>query len=349
MGFERKDLEAARDSGILSVDSFDRLTLFLQQRKASDRSVRFDLSHLLWYAGALIVIAAMGLFSTTAFSLMGGKALVATAVVYAVLFTIAGGYLWHRKGLTVPGGLMIAVAISMAPMAVYGVQDLFGYWNHESGREALNSFHVWVRSSWLPMEIATLVVAGIALRFFPFPFIVFIAAFALWYMSMDLTAWLFNESYSWSQRKIVSVYFGLAMLVMAWVVDLKRYRNGDFAFWLHLFGLLAFWGGLSAMNSDSELSKAVYCLINVVLILLAVFLQRKAYAVFGAIGVSFYLGHLADRIFKNSLLFPFALSLIGILIIGAGLLYYRNRDKISAAFEQSLPKALKALRPAHTR
>jgi AhpC/TSA family len=45
--------------------------------------------------------------------------------------------------------------------------------------------------------------------------------------------------------------------------------------------------------------------------------MRRVYAVFGALGISIYLGHLADVVFKDSLLFPFALSLIGIAIIAA--------------------------------
>ena len=96
-------------------------------------------------------------------------------------------------------------------------------------------------------------------------------------------------------------------------------RRADFGFWLHLFGLMAFWGGLTFAESSSEFGKAMYCLVNVGLILLSVFLMRRAYAVFGAIGVAIYLGHLASRVFEDSLLFPFALSFIGLGIIGAGL------------------------------
>ena len=38
----------------------------------ADLRPRFDLVHLLWYAGALIVIGAMGLFTTLAFAQLGG-------------------------------------------------------------------------------------------------------------------------------------------------------------------------------------------------------------------------------------------------------------------------------------
>ena len=44
------------------------------------------------------------------------------------------------------------------------------------------------------------------------------------------------------------------MIVVAWTVDVRS--RGDLAFWLHLFAMLAFWGGLTAMESDSHLSKA---------------------------------------------------------------------------------------------
>jgi hypothetical protein len=74
---------------------------------------------------------------------------------------------------------------------------------------------------------------------------------------------------------------------------------------------MAFWGGLSLMESDSELRKLLYCLINLGLMFVAVFLERRAFLVFGAMGVFGYLGHLSYSIFKNSMLFPLALTLIG--------------------------------------
>ena len=58
--------------------------------------------------------------------------------------------------------------------------------------------------------------------------------------------------------------------------------------------------------------------MNVALLFLSVFLGRRVYAVFGVIGIAIYLGDLADKVFKDSLLFPFALSLIGVAVIAAG-------------------------------
>jgi len=96
-------------------------------------------------------------------------------------------------------------------------------------------------------------------------------------------------------------------------------------------------------------SKAFYCLINVVLLALSLFLQRRAYMIFGTLGVAAYLGHLASEVFKDSLLFPFALSLIGVAVIASGLLYYRHRHAIERWLTERLPGQVLALRPPHAR
>ena len=197
MHFTDQDLRAAVAAGALDANKLTPLLDFLNGRAATSPvapAPRFDLAHLLWYAGALIVMGAMGLFSTLAFSAMGGYALAATALAYAVVFTAAGHYLWHHKNLRVPGGLLIAIAVSMAPLAVYGIQDALGLWGHFGRGGTVRDFYVWIKGSWLPMEIAAIVAALIALWRYPYPFIVMIIAFALWFMSMDLTPWIFGRS-----------------------------------------------------------------------------------------------------------------------------------------------------------
>jgi hypothetical protein len=350
MAYTVSDLRAAAAAGLLEEAQLDRLLEFLHARGVSAAAEaapapRFDVAHLFWYAGALIVISAMGLFSTLAFSQMGGYALAVTALIYGVAFTAAGHHLWHTKGLRTPGGLLIAVAVSMAPLAVYGIQDALGLWGEFGKGGTVHDFYIWVKGSWIFMEIAAIVAALIALRFYPFPFIVVIIGVALWFMSMDLVPWIAGKADAdWDLRQRVSLWFGLAALVIAWIVDLRR--RGDFAFWLHLFGMLAFWGAISFTSGGTTLDKALYCAMNVLLLFVAVFLDRRVYAVFGVLGISLYLGDLANNVFRDSLLFPFALSLIGVGVIAAGLLYYRHQAAITSWLETKLPPAVKRLRPA---
>jgi hypothetical protein len=348
MRFSDSDLRAASAAGVLDAPQLARLMDFLQARGAPSAAAKFGVAHLLWYAGALIVIGAMGLFSTLAFSRMGGAALTATAIAYAAAFGLAGHHLWANKGLRVPGGLLIAIAVTMAPLAVYGIQDALGTWGAFGRPGTLREFYIWIKGGWLFMELAAIAAAVVALRFYRFPFIVSIIAVALWFMSMDLAPWIDNMAYAtFETRRKLSVAFGLAVLAVAWIVD-TRQRDGDFAFWLHLFGLMAFWGGISMANAGSELAKALYCAMNVGLLALSLFLGRRAYAVFGVLGIAGYLGYLADRVFKDSLMFPFALSLIGVGVIAAGLAYHRHEAAIAAFLDARLPDWVRRLRPAHT-
>src|SRR6266567_3717846 len=143
--------------------------------------------------------------------------------------------------------------------------------------------------------------------------------------------------------------FGAQMALGYWGEN-KPYRDfhvfiasRDYAFWLYLFGVLTFWGGLTSMNSDSELGKLAYFGINVLMILIGAVLGRRVFAVFGGLGVAFYLGHLSQKVFKDSLLFPFALSLIGLAIIGLGVLWQRREAQLSAGLRGFLPAALREL------
>lgn len=345
MKFSCNDLESLTQAGIITPEQKVEIAAFFNNR----RSLRphFDLAHLLWYAGSLIIMGAMTLFATLAFAQMGGKALTVTALFYALFFTVSGNYFWNSQNLKIPGGLLITCAIAMAPMAVFGIQDQFDWWTHGDPGN-YNDFYIWIRGSWLPMELVTIAVTLIAFYFYPFPFMMFVLSFTLWNLSMDLTEVVYGRSFSWEMRRWIAEIFGLVILAIAWLVDLKPWKSGDFAFWFHLFGLLIFWGAVSSQNSNSEVAKALYCGMNIVLILISVFLIRRAYAVFGGLGVFFYLSHLSYKVFKDSLVFPFALSLAGLVIILIGIIYFKKKDRITDWMNRTLPEKIKRLRPAHT-
>ena len=332
MRFSSDDLRAATAAGAIDSKQLEALLSFLATRQPAlpAAAPKFDVVHVLWYLGALVVISAMGMFSTLAFSQMGGQALAATALVYAALFGGVGHYLWAVRRLRIPGGLLIAIAVSMIPLAIYGVQDTYGAWNQFGKPGTVRDFYVWIKGSWIFMEIGTIAGAVIALRYYRFPFIVFIMAFALWFMSMDIVPWITGSpTGNWETSRRISVGFGLGIIALAVIVNMRQ-RSGDFAFWLYLFGVMTFWGGITASSYGTPVDKALYCAMNFGFLLLAAFLGRRVFAVFGTIGIAFYLGDLADKVFKDSMLFPFALSLIGIGVIALGLYYHRWQDSIRA-------------------
>jgi hypothetical protein len=343
MKLTRKDLERAVETGIMSTEQSDRLWEALEQQQKDQP--RFDLPHVAYYFGALIVIAAMGWFMTEAWETFGGGGILLISITYGVCFIFAGRTLWHERGLKVPGGLLFTMAVSMTPLAIYGFERLTGLWP-QADPGPYREFHMWIRGGWFLMEVGTIAAGLAALRYVHFPFLTAPVAFTLWYVSMDLTPLLFGPSgFLWNQRLWVSLWFGLGVLLVAYFID--RRTKEDFAFWLYLFGLFAFWGGLSFMKSESELNRFFYFLINLGLMAVSVVLRRRVFIVFGAAGVFGYIGYLAHRIFKDSLLFPFVLSLIGIAIIYLGIKAQRRRSQIESAVLGHVPEWLRRLMPTN--
>lgn len=341
MKITREDLDSAVKEGVLGSDQAAALWSRLGRPNLERQSL--DFAHVAYYFGALVVMSAMGWFMTLGWERFGGSGIFVISSVYALLFLAAGWTLWSRDKLRVPGGLLFTLAVWMTPLAIYGVERMLGMWP-ESDPGTFRDYHIWVNASWLIMEAGTIITGLIALYFVRFPFLTFPIAFSLWYLSMDLTPMFFGrKEFSWNERLWVSLCFGAVILLVSYLTD--RRTKEDFAFWGYLFGLIAFWGGLSLMESGSEFRKFLYCLINLVLMFVAVFLERRAFLVFGAMGVFGYLGHLSYSIFKDSMLFPLALTFIGLLVIFLGVTYQRKRVAIESFVLSLAPNAIRRLRP----
>lgn len=338
--FDARDLARAVDAGVLNPGQDQALLTFLQRQPAQQAS--FQLAHVAFYFGALLIMGAMGWLLSEAWMRIGDSALLSIALAYIALLTV-GGLVLQRRGQTIPGGVLAAVAVSIVPLAVFALERITGLWPLDDAQTHYHNYYTYVQGGWLLMEAATVLGGLLMLRLIPFPFIVMPIALALWFMSMDLTEWVYGDQFNWEQRQQVSVWFGLGLLLLFLGID-GRTRQ-DFAFWGYLAGLLAFRGGLSSMESASELGKALYCLINLGLIAAAVLLRRPMFMVFGALGVAAYLGYLAYDVFADSLLFPVVLTLIGLGVIGLGLLYQKHRDRLSTRLRAALPQGLLMLLP----
>lgn len=339
--FDAKDLARAVHAGILQPGQDQALVAFLRQQSAPRGS--FQLAHVAFYFGAMLIMAAMGWLLTEAWMSIGDWALLAIASLYILLLTLFAVNLQHRAQ-PVAAGVLAAVAVSIVPLAVFAVERLAGWWPLDDVQAVYHQYYTYVQGGWLAMEAATVVAGLLMLRLIPYPFIVMPVAVALWFMSMDLSEWFFGSPFSWEQRREVSLWFGLGLLAVFIVVD-GRTRE-DYAHWGYLAGLAAFWGGMTLMDSGSELGKAMYCLVNIALMGMAVLLRRPVFMVFGALGVAAYLGYLSYEVFAESLLFPVVVTLIGLGVIGLGLAYQKRREQLSQVMRGWLPEWVRAALPA---
>lgn len=131
------------------------------------------------------------------------------------------------------------------------------------------------------------------------------------------------------------------MLAVAIYIDFRSRRRPDYAFWLYLFGTIAFWGALSMSDSGGQLGKFLYAVLNIGLIFLGALLSRRIFTVCGGIGVFGYLGYLSYTVFKDSLMFPFALTALGLLIVVFGIWWQKHEEELHRNFRSLLPGSLR--------
>ncbi len=335
----RPDLEPAVRAEIITAAQADHLAAFFGADTTVVEAPRFSFVHVLYYLGGMIAIGAMSLFMTLGWNALGGWGGFFTAVCYGVL-ALALTHWFLERGLSVPAGIMATLAVVMVPLAIFGAQMALGYW---ADSKSYRDYHVFIDWRWIMMELGTLAAGSALLWRYRFPFMLMPIAVTLWYMSMDLVPFLFGDGHDWEIRKLVSLWFGAAMTLLAFWVDLRSRHTRDYAFWLYLFGVLTFWGGLSSMDSGNEINKLIYCGINVVMVLIGAVIGRRIFAVCGGLGIAGYLGHLSYRVFRDSMVFPFALSLIGLAIIWLGVVWQRREAAWSARLRAALPPPLREL------
>lgn len=343
MNITRNMIYKAVDAKIITEEQANRLIEFVTT--LPEQSPSFNLTNVLYYFGGLIAIAAMSLFMNLGWERYGGWGILFLSVSYGLL-GIALAHHLQNKGHKIPAGICATFVVVLTPLAIYGFQKGMGWWPDDT---VYQSYHTYIKWHWIFMELGTLIVGIIMAWIYRYPFLIMPIAVTLWYMSMDLTSMIAGGRYNYELAALVSMYFGLVTVLIAFWVDIRSHNSADYAFWLYLFGVMTFWIGMTAQHSDSEFSKFIYLCINLVLIFIGVILNRKVFVVFGGLGVCCYLGHLAFQVFQNSYLFPVALTVIGFFIICLGILWQKHEAAMTNKMRSILPKPLNDLLQARER
>jgi hypothetical protein len=338
-----QDIYRAAREGVVSQPDAERLVQWGYQQRFNQQLLPQPVSPVLeqhkglnlvtvaYYFGAMLMISACAWFLGDKWDQLGSRGIFITTLIYFTA-TISLGIWLRGKGFPVGGGLLVTVAVCLVPLITYTVEDMLGLWPGERPG-SYEKFYPWVHGSWIVMELATIGAAALALKYVRFGFLTAPLAFSFWFLSMDLASLLLSDSYlAGEQRNWISVIVGLITIVIGYFLDRTLHKPGeprsqDFAFWCYLFGMLAFWGGLTTMDSGSEIKRFIYALFNIGLMGLSIRLRRAVFLIFGALGVHIYLGHLAYRVFQDSFFFPFALALLGLSLILVTVMLQRRMHK----------------------
>jgi len=335
MKYTKEQLDFAVMHGVFTQEQKERFVSLIDENFNTVN----PLQKFLLYAGALLIISALTWLLGESWVRLGHKALLTIASVYFFAFWGAG-IIAKKAESALASNLLFCVSITVVPLITYAAMRVNGFWPDDT----YGDFYVWIRGKWVVIELATIAVALPFLIKTKFPFIVFFIAFCLWSMSMDIVPILYKSNmFSWTERARVSVCFGALMLAGGYLMHLK-YRR-DYAFWMYVFALIALTSGLSVFYNDDACAMAILLAVHVLLCFVSLFLRERVFMVFGVIGTGEFLSRISYKFFEDSIMFPFALTIIGCLLIFAGIVYQKNRKKIDLFVNRLLPAHIRKYMP----
>ena len=334
----QRDLHKAVEHKIISPDQADHLFIFLEKHNISN-STYFDFSHLLYYLGGIIAISAMTLFMHLGWKSFEGIGIVIISLLYAC-FGFKLSTICNYKKLYVPAIICCTFAVTMTPLFVYGIQQSLGIWPSDVPNQGLYKPVGW---NWVYIDLATLMVSYIALWRFKYAFLVITMCFSLFFSILDITFMqIETQNQTFRLHSLIAMYFGLFIIATALLSNIIC-TDQKYAFWLYLFGVFIFWTGLTSLDSEKELHKFLYFCINITMIITGAILSRRVFVLFGAVGSGIYLCHLSSKFFKDSWLFPIALTILGFFTIYLGILWSKHEQNINKKAKKILPKNIQQL------
>ncbi len=309
---------------------------------ASAPGRKMDLVTIAYYFGAFMVLFAYTVFMGLQWESLGRTGqLFVSSLTFAVLLAIGAGL--RRFGFGTPGTLLVFAAVGITPLVAYSIENVLGVWPSGQSPFSYHGYYLYVAPPFVYMEIASIATAALAAWLTRFPLNGLLVGFWVWFLSMDLARWL-GKSEDWTfgdRERVVSVAVGVLLLGVGVALQVSIRR--DYAWWLYLSGHVILIGNLASLAFQHEGWAALaFLAFYVGIVVASVWLQRRVFLVFGALGVYGYISYLAFRVFEGTLGFVFALASVGLLIIFGAIAYRRF-------IEPLLMRRISRLRPAAAR
>lgn len=334
--FTDADLDRWVERGIIAVDQRDAIVRDLESAPPPDDGL--TLTTVLYYSGGLLVLVAYAIFLGFQWEAMNGAGRLAISAASFAFFAALSFFLLRDGRLRLPGELLQIVAVAIVPLLVFAFLDAIGLWPDDPGfrspftgeaREQYQADLAWAR---MAIGGVTLIFVAGVFRWRPSPYLLAAAAAAATSFLVDasIQAGGPDAHYEFETGQTVLIAIAGAVLFAAGVAVRGRTER-DYAVWLYAMGVawLAVGLGAEAFSSEAAGWGTLWMIAAVGVLAFSVPLQERLLAAAGILGALAYLGKLVFDVFESANA-ALVLIVIGLLILGAGLLYQRFGERLWA-------------------
>ena len=318
-----RHLEAAVRDGIITREQLEAL-LALEAREQLQRGEPrrgLNVVTIAYWAGAIAVLFALGWFLAARWRQLGAGGVFVVSALYAAAFVGAARWLIRQRFRTAASFATVLV-VATVPVLAWSVINLAGWW-YEPPNAYLNlNSDVRLMTRWIPIDIATLVAALIALRLVRFSLLSAGAAISFWYLVLHLAPMVIGKRLVMSTEGWTALVIGACLLTCGGVVLVfQRGQQADedsedYAFWPFVIGFFAL--GMATVELwPSHRSVVPHAMLaaGLVSVALSLRIRRREFLVAGAVGFVGYLAWLAFDVFRQTLGFPIVLAGFGLTVI----------------------------------
>ena len=314
--FDINDLKRWQESNLISKEQLDSI-LSAEDLKAGpatkERKPGLNLITVVYYFGGFLALLSFTLFIGISWMDLSDWARFGIVLVAMLGIGGIGAWLKFKQNYPTAGGLLIFVSTAIVPVAIYTITVLLDIW------PAGASFYE-LRFAILLMALVSLIASGASLYFTRFSLIALLVAAAAHVTLLDMAQLIGGESFAAGEAN--AAITGSLLLLGTW---LKSWQEKPYAFWIQLYGLVAFQVTFTALfvESESLVFGLLFLLVYLIFIGASLWLRQVILLVFGAIGFYTYIFRLVFDVFKGEAYFSLILGLTGLSIIVLAVLYQK--------------------------
>jgi predicted membrane protein DUF2157 len=294
----------------------------------------FNALTVAYWAGAIAVIFALGWFLAARWQQLGAGGVFTVSVVYAAAFAGASRWLIREQYRTA-ASFMTFLVVATVPVLAWSVMNLIGVWYEPPNAYLHLATDVRLMTRWIPIDIATIVAALIALRLVQFPLLTAAASLGFWYLVLHIAPLIIGAVPRGEKEGWIILIIGVCLLTGGAVIHVRQSRSPsadaaeDYAFWPFLIGLVAI--GMATLELWPQHRSVVpHAMLAASLVSVAVSLRirRREFLVAGAAGFVGYLAWLAFDVFRKTLGFPIVLAGFGLTVILLAVWFQRRYPEL---------------------
>ncbi|HJU91240.1 MAG TPA: DUF2157 domain-containing protein [Gemmatimonadaceae bacterium] len=322
-------LDRALERGLITREQYDAIRALDEPTPGAPEAPRgFNWISVAYFAGALIVIFALGWFLADQWEDLGASGVLVVSLAYAALF-IAIAWKMLRDGYRTAGGLATALAVATTPLIFWAIENLTGLWSPWRAPVPF-TYHgqEWESGRWTIIQLATIGSALFALKRVRFPFLTAFIAVPFITMALPLTELLFGDQLGGYMAPWTVLLFGTLLIAAGYALDRSDDEREGFAFWFYLCGTCAIAYGVVSLVDQVRWTRHLAPLLAITLFAASLYLRQRVFMVAGALTLFAYLAYLAADVFEDTALFPIALAAIGLLILLSTVWLQRTYPKL---------------------